>query len=97
MNFGDRYDALSTASATRKDRRQVQSRDECLVIGEIVLSNLPPERKRTQRIEVTYSIDKNGMIRATGKDVVGGEAVEITIDYSQGKTSQSPSSDRSAA
>jgi molecular chaperone DnaK len=58
-----------------------QERDGCLAIGEIVLSNLPPEAKRSKRIEIVYSIDKNGMIRATGRDLVGGQSVEIKIDY----------------
>ncbi len=95
--FALQYEEQTEARIEVLQGEEGQPRDECLVIGEIVLSNLPPERKRTKRIEVTYSIDKNGMIRATGKDLVGGEAVEINIDYSQGKTLQSPSSDRSAA
>lgn len=95
--FALQYEEQTEARIEVLQGEEGQSRDECLVIGEIALSNLPPERKRTKRIEVTYSIDKNGMIRATGKDLVGGEAVEINIDYSRGKTLQSPSSDRSAA
>ena len=57
---------------------------------EIVLSNLPPEPKRTKRIEVTYAIDGNGMIHATGKDLVGGQQVDVRIDDSKGTTSKNP-------
>ncbi len=70
-----------------------QAYDECLSIGEIVLTNLPVEHKKSKRIEVTYAIDANGMIRATGKDLVGGEQVEIRIDYSKGTTSSKPGRD----
>ena len=37
-------------------------RDDCLLIGEIVLSGLPKEAKRTPRIQVEYCIDgkRNG-------------------------------------
>ena len=58
-----------------------QPLDKCLSIGEIVLGNLPSEQKRSKRIEITYRIDDNGMIHATGKDLVGGGQVEIQIDY----------------
>ncbi len=68
-----------------------QERDECLSIGEIVLSNLPPEHKKSRRIEVTYGIDENGMIHATGKDLIGGEHAEIRIDYSKGIAQADPS------
>lgn len=63
-----------------------QAHEDCLSIGEIVLTNLPPEHQKTKRIEITYAIDGNGMIRATGRDLVGGEQVEIRIDYSKSTT-----------
>jgi molecular chaperone DnaK len=58
-----------------------QPKDECLSIGQIVLSNLPPEHQRSKRIEVTYRIDKNGMIHAAGRDLVSGKQVEVQVDY----------------
>ncbi len=66
-------------------------RDECLSIGEIVLANLPVEHQKTKRIEIQYELDNNGMIRASGRDLVGGEYVEIAIDYCQGTKQQSTS------
>ena len=45
-------------------------RDDCLLIGELVLENLPREQKRTSRIQVEYIIDTNGMVTATATDKV---------------------------
>ena len=59
-------------------------RDKCLVIGEILLDQLPTETKRTQRIEVEYMIDANGMITATGTDHVSGKQMTVTVDYKHG-------------
>ena len=67
-----------------------QDRDACLSIGEIQLTDLPVEHRRSKRIEITYAIDGNGMIHATGKDLVGGQQVEIDIDYHQGTTKTEP-------
>jgi len=59
-------------------------RDDCLVIGEIVLDNLPPEPKRTCRIQVEYVLDSNGMVTATATDKVGGQQKSVTVDYKHG-------------
>ena len=59
-------------------------RDECLVIGELLLENLPPETNRTKRIRVDYSIDDNGMISVTAKDNVSGISKTISVNYKEG-------------
>lgn len=59
-------------------------RDQCLLIGELLLENLPPEPKRTARIQVEYSIDSNGMVTATATDLVGGTSKTVTVDYKKG-------------
>jgi len=91
--FSLQYEQQTEARIEILQGEEGQPRDECLSIGEIVLTNLAVEHKRSKRIEITYSIDRNGMIRATGKDLVGGEQVEIRIDYSKGTTESAPVSD----
>ena len=59
-------------------------RDECLLIGELDLSNLPREDKRTQRIRVEYVIDPNGMVTATATDTVSGKQQTVSVDYKKG-------------
>lgn len=93
--FALHHDNQTEARVEVLQGEEGQAYEECLSIGEIVLSDLPPEHKKTKRIEVTYGIDANGMIRASGKDLVGGTQVEISIDYSKGTESTGP--DRSAA
>lgn len=59
-------------------------REACCVIGEILLENLPPEPKRTERIEVKYSIDDKGMVTATATDAVSGASRTVSVDYKRG-------------
>ena len=51
------------------------ARDDCLLIGELLLDNLPTETQRTERIEVRYTIDANGMVTATATDKVSGNPI----------------------
>lgn len=59
-------------------------RDDCLLIGEFVLTNLPKEEKRTPRISVEYTIDANGMVTATATDKVSGKQQTVSVDYKKG-------------
>ena len=59
-------------------------RDACLLIGELTLDNLPTESTRTQRIQVEYVIDTNGMVTATATDKVSGRQKTVSVDYKKG-------------
>lgn len=59
-------------------------RDDCLLIGELTLKNLPKENVRTARIHVQYTIDGNGMVTATATDKVGGQCETVSVDYKKG-------------
>ena len=59
-------------------------RDACLLIGEMTLENLPKETARTQRIQVEYVIDTNGMVTATAIDKVSGRQKTVSVDYKKG-------------
>lgn len=59
-------------------------RDDCLLIGELALENLPPEQKRTQRIHIEYTIDANGMVTATATDKVSSQQKTVSVDYKKG-------------
>jgi molecular chaperone DnaK len=61
-------------------------RDACLLIGELRLTDLPPEPKRTQRVQVEYTIDGNGMVTATATDLVSGRSKTVSVDYKKGIT-----------
>ena len=60
------------------------NRDDCLLIGEIEMNELPKEQNRTPRIQVEFVIDSNGMVTATITDKVGGKQETVTVDYKQG-------------
>ena len=59
-------------------------REDCLVIGEIVLDDLPAEPIRTKRIQVEYTINGNGMVAVTATDAVSGKQHTVSVDYKQG-------------
>lgn len=59
-------------------------RDTCLIIGELVLENLPTEPVRTKRIQIVYTIDGNGMVNVTATDKVSGVNKSISVDYRKG-------------
>ncbi|MFC1793672.1 Hsp70 family protein, partial [Planctomycetota bacterium] len=59
-------------------------RDQCLLIGEFDLKNLPREKVRTPRIQIEYVIDVNGMVTATATDKVSGKQQSVSVDYKKG-------------
>ena len=59
-------------------------RDDCLLIGELVLDNLPREAKPSARIQVQYLIDTNGMVTATATDLVSQKTATVSVDYKKG-------------
>lgn len=66
-------------------------RNDCLLIGELTLENLPKEPKRTERISVQYTIDANGMVNATATDKASGISRTVSVDYKKGiKPRQKP-------
>jgi flavin reductase (DIM6/NTAB) family NADH-FMN oxidoreductase RutF len=58
--------------------------DHRLLIGEIVLRDLPLEQIRSKRIQVDYVIDANGMVTATATDLVSGRQNSVSVDYKKG-------------
>lgn len=59
-------------------------REECLIIGEIRIDDLPTEAVRTERIQVEYTIDANGMVTVTATDKVSGKQQTVSVDYKKG-------------
>lgn len=60
------------------------ARDDCLIIGELALTDLPPEAKRSPRIRVEIAIDANGMVTATATDLISGKTQSVSVDYQKG-------------
>lgn len=61
-------------------------RDDCLFLCELDIDDLPPEQKRSKRIEVTVSIDRNGITTVHGRDKISGKEAVASIDYKKGVT-----------
>ncbi|MDY7108005.1 MAG: Hsp70 family protein [Planctomycetota bacterium] len=66
-------------------------RDDCLLIGELLLDDLPEEDRATARIQVEFVIDGNGMASATATDLVSNKHQTVSVDYKKGiKASEKP-------
>lgn len=63
-------------------------RKQCLPIGELLLTDLPLEPKRSARIQVEYMIDGNGMVTATATDTISGRHQTVSVDYKRGIVSR---------
>jgi len=54
---------------------------DCVMLGHFDLNDLPPRPDLIGRIEVTFSLDKNGILTAKARDNASGKTAEMTIDY----------------
>ncbi|MFB9054715.1 molecular chaperone DnaK [Formosa undariae] len=57
-------------------------------IGRFHLSDIPPARRGTPQIEVTFDIDANGIIHVTAGDKATGKTQDIRIEASSGLTEE---------
>ncbi|MFW5922572.1 MAG: Hsp70 family protein, partial [Halodesulfurarchaeum sp.] len=58
--------------------REIAEENELL--GEFMLTGIPPAPAGTPQIEVTFSIDSNGIVNVSAEDQGSGEKEEITIE-----------------
>jgi len=54
---------------------------ECLTLGHFDMVGLPPRPDLIGRIEVTFSLDQNGILTARARDNASGKTGELEIDY----------------
>jgi molecular chaperone DnaK len=54
---------------------------ECLTLGHFDIVDLPPRPDLIGRIEVTFSLDQNGILTAKARDNASGKTGELEIDY----------------
>jgi len=54
---------------------------DCLTLGHFELDDLPPRSDLIGRIEVTFSLDNNGLLTAKARDIVSGKQEQMEIDY----------------
>ena len=57
-------------------------------IGRFHLDNIPPAPRGIPQIEVTFDIDKNGIVNVSAKDLGTGKEQTITIKSSSGLTDE---------
>ncbi|ELZ02631.1 molecular chaperone DnaK [Natrialba asiatica] len=62
--------------------RELAEKNELL--GEFHLTGIPPAPAGTPQIEVTFSIDENGIVNVSAEDKGSGETEEITIEGGAG-------------
>jgi molecular chaperone DnaK len=62
--------------------REIAEENELL--GEFMLTGIPPAPAGTPQIEVTFSIDENGIVNVTAEDQGTGKSEDITIEGGAG-------------
>ena len=55
--------------------------EDCLALGHFELNDLPPRPDMIGRIEVTFSLDNNGLLTAKARDIASGKQEQMEIDY----------------
>ena len=58
-----------------------QDAKDCLMLGHFELNDLPARGDLIGRIEVTFSLDNNGLLTAKARDIVSGKEEQMQIDY----------------
>lgn len=58
-----------------------QGAKDCLTLGHFELNDLPPRGDLIGRIEVTFSLDNNGLLTAKARDIVSGKEEQMQINY----------------
>jgi len=58
-----------------------QGASECLPLGHFDLEGLPSRPDMIGRIEITFSLDSNGLLTATARDNASGKTGEMQIAY----------------
>lgn len=58
------------------------------LLGEFVLSGLRPAPRGEVKVDITFAIDADGIVRVTAKDRETGNAVDMTLEASSNLTSE---------
>jgi molecular chaperone DnaK len=69
-----------TAVKIRVLQGESEQADENHLLGEFILSDIPPASKGHPEIEVAFDIDANGIVNVSACDVTSGKAQSITVN-----------------
>merc|ERR1740130_640429 len=58
------------------------------LLGSFTLNDIPPQKKGTPKMDVTFDIDQNGILKVTAKEQQGGSTAAITITNDQNRLSK---------
>jgi len=61
---------------------------DCNVLGTFMLKDLPPARRGTLEIEVSYDLDANGILQVSALEKSSGKSEKITITNDSGRLSK---------
>ena len=56
------------------------SAEDCLSLGHFDLHDIPVRPDVVERIEVTFDLDRNGLLTASARDTVSNKRAELTVD-----------------
>jgi heat shock protein 1/8 len=61
---------------------------DCNLLGEFNMTGIPPMRRGTPQIEITYELDANGILQVSAVEKSTGKSEKITISNSSNKLSK---------
>lgn len=58
------------------------------LLGSFTLNDIPPQKKGTPKMDVTFDIDQNGILKVSAKEQQGGSTAGVTITNDQNRLSK---------
>jgi L1 cell adhesion molecule like protein len=84
-NYHNQTSVLILSSRWLRVRRESASTKHNNLLGNFILSGIPPAPRGVPRIDVTFDIDTNGILNVLAEDKTTGRTNEITISYDSGR------------
>jgi molecular chaperone DnaK len=72
----DHQDVVRIVVCQGETRRLVEN----VVLGDVVLAELPRRRRGDVEIEVAFELDTSGMLQVSARDAAGGQSRQVLLD-----------------
>ncbi len=67
--------------------REGERTDGCTALGHFDLEDIPSRPDVVNRIEITFDLDKDGLLTASARDTVSNKKSQLQVDYTNAQAS----------